>query len=442
MSLSALEEFLERCHVTREHSSPAVVAWEHIRGPWLCQVAVTSHRQYHAMSSPGEHAVETVESGGPVIRVFGGAGLEIDGKEVGIGGPRQRRLLALLTARAGEVVDNDWLSEYVWNDRDRPDATVPALRTYVSRLRSSFPESIRSWVVTEQAGYRLTAPDEALEHRAFVVLRARARRARESGDPTTAQRLLDRALDMWRGEPFRELEDLDWAQAEISRLRLDRLELLEERWEVALALGRHTQITGELAAFTSEHGLRERATRRYALALHRSGRSTEALRVIDDHRRVVADLSGLEPSPELAKLEDAILTGDPAVDQMEEGTPLRGYRLLEQVGSGAFSVVWRGIQPSIERPVAVKQIRSELATQPDFIRRFELEAQTVARIEHPHIVPLIDFWRDPDAAYLVMRWLPGGTLERLLDHGPLSVEQTLNIVEQIGGRSPLPMPTT
>ena len=377
--------------------------------------------------------METVESDGPVIRVFGGAGLAINGEAVGIGGPRQRRLLALLAIRAGEVIDNDWLSEYVWNDRDRPDVTTPALRTYVSRLRSSFPAAIRSWVVTEQAGYRLAAPDEALEHRAFVALRTRGRRAREGGDPATAQRMLDQALDMWRGEPFRELEDLDWAQAEISRLRLDRLELLEERWEVALALGRHTQITGELAAFTAEHGLRERAVRQYALALHRSGRSTEALRVIDDHRRVVADLSGLEPSSELAELEDAILTGDPAVAQLEEGTPLRGYRLLEQVGSGAFSVVWRGLQPSIERLVAVKQIRSELAAQPDFIRRFEVEAQTVARIEHPHIVPLIDFWRDPDAAYLVMRWLPGGTLERLLDDGPLSIEQTVAIIEQIGG---------
>jgi DNA-binding SARP family transcriptional activator len=198
--------------------------------------------------SLGDHTVETVESTGPIIRVFGGAGVEVDGETVDIGGPRQRRLLALLTTRAGEVVSNDWLSEYVWDDRDRPEATVPALRTYVSRLRSSFPETIRN-----------------------------------------------------------SLEDLDWAHAEISRLQLDRLELLEERWEVELALGRHTEITGELAAFTAEHALRERAVRQYALALHRSGRSTEALRVIADHRRVVAEANGLDPSLELAELEDAAL---------------------------------------------------------------------------------------------------------------------------------------
>lgn len=383
------------------------------------------------MDDPLSAMADTAASTSPVIRVFGGVDVEVSGRVIGVGGPRQRRLLALLAIRSGEVVSIDWLAEYLWNDADRPDATASALRTYVSRLRQSFPEEARDWLVTEQSGYRLLAPPDALEHQRFIGLRVSARRARESGDPAAAQRMLDSALEMWRGEPFRELEDLDWAQAEVERLRLDRLEMLEERWETALALGRHTQITGELAAFVGEQPLRERAARQYALALYRSGRITEALRVIEDHRRLLADGSGLDPSAGIVELEQAILSGDPALD-LVDATPLRGYRLLEQVGAGAFSVVWRGIQPSVDRPVAIKQIRSELASQPEFIRRFEAEAHLVARIEHPHIVPLIDYWRDPDAAYLVMRWLPGGTLERLLDDGPLTVERTLEVAEQIG----------
>ena len=73
-----------------------------------------------------------------------------------------------------------------------------------------------------------------------------------------------------------------------------------------------------------------------------------------------------------------------------------------------------GGEPSLtcERAVAVKQIRPELANQPDFIRRFEVEAQLVASLEHPHIVPLYDYWREPDAAYLVMRLLPQGERSR------------------------------
>ena len=208
---------------------------------------------------------------------------------------------------------------------------------------------------------------------------------------------------------------------------------MEERWEAALALGRHTQITGELAAFASEHGERDRAVRQYALALHRSGRTTEALEVVRRHRRVLVEEFGLDPSAEIAELEQALLDDDPALLVETDGRPLRGYRLLEEIGAGSFAVVWRGTQPSVGRDVAIKQIRRELATQPAFIRRFEAEAHLVARIEHPHVVPLIDFWRDPDSAYLVMRWLRGGTLERRLDDGPLRLEETLAVARQIGG---------
>ena len=197
----------------------------------------------------------------PMIRVFGGVGVEGTDGPVSIGGRRQRRLLALLAIRSDTVVDIDLLAEYLWNDGDRPDVTAPPLRTYVSRLRSSFPEEARAWIVTEPDGYRLTAPADAVEHLRFAQLRAAATRAREREDPQVAQRLLDEALDLWRGDPFRELEDLDWVAADVERLRHDRLEMLEERWESALALGRHTQITGELAAFTAEHGSRDRAAR-------------------------------------------------------------------------------------------------------------------------------------------------------------------------------------
>ena len=369
----------------------------------------------------------------PVVRVFGGIGVIDAGAPVSIGGPRQRRLLALLAIRPGAVVSIDWLAEHLWDDADRPEATAPALRTYVSRLRSSLPESLRDWIETEPSGYRLAAPAEAIEHIRFADLRARARRARDVGDPQEAHRLLDEALAMWRGDPFRELEDLDWARSDIERLRLDRLEMLEERWESDLALGRHTQIIGELAAFTAEHGMRDRAIRQYALALHRSGRTDEALRVVDDHRRRLAEESGLDLSAQTAELEQALLEGDPSLSVAPVGRPLRGYQLIEEIGSGAFSVVWRGVQPSVNREVAIKQIRSDLASQPEFIRRFEAEAHLVARIEHPHVVPLIDFWRDPDSAYLVMRWLKGGTLERRLDDGPVSLADTLQMARQIGG---------
>ncbi|MEM9610111.1 MAG: protein kinase [Actinomycetota bacterium] len=370
---------------------------------------------------------------GLVIRAFGGVGVDGADGPISIGGPKQRRLLALLVVRAGNVVTVDWLAEYLWDDDERPEATVPAIRTYLSRLRQALPSAADDWIETVPTGYRLDAPVEAVEHRHFAALRAEARRAREVDDPLTAHTKLDEALALWRGAPFPELEALDWARADIEQLHLDRLEMLEERWEAALALGRHTQITGELATFTAEHGGRDRAAQQYALALHRSGRTAEALRVISDFRRRLADESGLEPSAGMVELEQALLADDPALGVEYLGRPLRGYRLLEEIGAGAFSVVWRGEQPSVQREVAIKQIRSELASQPEFIRRFEAEAHLVARLEHPHIVPLIDYWRDPESAYLVMRWMRGGTLERRLDDGTLTLEETLTVATQIGG---------
>ena len=92
----------------------------------------------------------------------------------------------------------------------------------------------------------------------------------------------------------------------------------------------------------------------------------------------------------------------PALATTDKQT-VKGYELREQLGAGAIGEVYRAVQPVVGRDVAIKVIRPQFASQPDFIRRFETEAQLVARLEHPHIVPLYDYWRDPSGAQLVMR---------------------------------------
>ena len=119
---------------------------------------------------------------------------------------------------------------------------------------------------------------------------------------------------------------------------------------------------------------------------------------------------------------------------MPDGTlrTIKGYELRERIGKGGFDEVYRAHQSIVEREVAVKIILPEHASQPDFIRTFESEARLVARLEHPHIVPLFDFWRDPEGAYLVMRWLRGGSLSQRLKSGALTLEVALRLAEQIG----------
>ncbi len=111
---------------------------------------------------------------------------------------------------------------------------------------------------------------------------------------------------------------------------------------------------------------------------------------------------------------------------------VKGYELREQIGEGGYGVVYRAYQPLVGRDVAVKIILPQHANHPDFIRRFEWEAQLVARLEHPYIVPLYDYWRDPDGAFLVMRWLRGGNLHDLLHNRPLPTELLGRLIEQVG----------
>ena len=109
---------------------------------------------------------------------------------------------------------------------------------------------------------------------------------------------------------------------------------------------------------------------------------------------------------------------------------IKGYELRQRVGAGGFGAVYRAYQPTIGREVAVKVILPQHANHPDFIRRFELEAQLIARLEHPHIVPLYDYWRDPEGAFLVMRWLKG-SLRDSIERGPWSIEAASRLLEQV-----------
>ncbi|HEY44237.1 MAG TPA: protein kinase, partial [Anaerolineae bacterium] len=109
------------------------------------------------------------------------------------------------------------------------------------------------------------------------------------------------------------------------------------------------------------------------------------------------------------------------------GQEIRGYKLVERIGEGGFGIVYRAEQPSVDREVAIKVILPEYADHPEFVRRFEAEARMVAKLEHPHIVPLYDYWRDEQGAFLVMRWLQGGSLRDAIESG----ESNLKVVGQV-----------
>jgi hypothetical protein len=123
------------------------------------------------------------------------------------------------------------------------------------------------------------------------------------------------------------------------------------------------------------------------------GQRSEALGVYETCRRLLADELGMAPTARTTALYEQILTGEVSREVAPFGG-LRGYELKGEIGSGTFGTVHRAVQSSIGRDIAIKVIRPEYANDAEFIRRFDAEAKTIARLEHPHIVPLYDRMAD------------------------------------------------
>ena len=341
-----------------------------------------------------------------------------------LGGPKQRTVLAHLVIRANQAIDSDRLIGEVWGD-EPPPAARSTLRGYLSHLRKALgPDRLEH----RSGGYVLRAEPSAIDAVCFEALVHEGRVIR-TADPATAVQIFERALGLWRGPALADLTDQASLQPEIARLEELRVAALEDRIDAELELARHRELVPELEILVAEHPFRERLWLHLMTALYGSGRQADALAAFQRARELFAEELGIDPSPELRRLHERILRQDPSLDIA--GEPLRGYRLLEQVGAGSFGSVHRAFQPQVGREVAIKTIHPRFANDPGFIRRFEAEAQLVARLEHPHVVPLYDFWREPDGAYLVMRYLRGGSLRERLAHGPFGAEEAARLLDQM-----------
>src|SRR5262245_32601848 len=113
------------------------------------------------------------------------------------------------------------------------------------------------------------------------------------------------------------------------------------------------------------------------------------------------------------------------------GQQLGHYEIVSLLGKGGMATVYRARQLNIKREVALKVIKSDLDDSPDFVRRFEREAETIASLAHPHILNLFDYGQQGEIVYLAMELLEGGSLAELISKGPLSLETVSRILDQI-----------
>jgi predicted ATPase/DNA-binding SARP family transcriptional activator len=229
-----------------------------------------------------------------------------EGRELALGGRKQRAVLAILVLHANQPVSIDRLSEELWAGRPPPSARK-VLHTYVSKLRVALGDQV---LVTRAAGYELHVERDQLDVDRFQDLVAGSR----SLPPPDAAQVLRDALALWRGPALADFMYEAFAQREIARLEELRVVALEERIEADLRCGRHSELVSELEALVAEHPLRERLRSQLMLACYRAGRQAEALAVYRDGRRALVDELGIEPGPRLQEFERAILRHDPSLE--------------------------------------------------------------------------------------------------------------------------------
>ena len=235
-----------------------------------------------------------------------------DGRPVKIGGGRQRGLLALLLVYAGEIVSRDRLIDELWSGSP-PEAASQSLDAYVSRLRRALREAGADGLLATRApGYVLRAEDTDAAQ--FETTVRAGRQALATGDCTRAAALLREALALWRGAAYVELADEMWARPEAERLEELRLAAIEDRIEAELALGGHAALVPELELLAARHPTRERLVGQLIVALYRNGRQADALAAYSTARNSLVEQLGLEPGPELRRLEAAVLAQDTALD--------------------------------------------------------------------------------------------------------------------------------
>lgn len=258
---------------------------------------------------------------------------------------------------------------------DDPPATSRAqVQICISALRRLFAaHGADKVIITRSQGYVIRTEKDQLDTHRFESLLREARRAREDRDLDEAVTYYRRALGLWRGPALAGIESR-LVQSAASRLTERGITAHEECLQLELDLGRHHELVGELTGLVAEHPLRERLRGQLMLALYRSGRQAEALRVYRDARRMMIEELGIEPDERLRRLEHAILTSDESLDLPEPPVRL-GTEPAPSTASRVSVLYVPGMLPTdiadfTGRAKQIDDIRQRLTVTPDDGARF------------------------------------------------------------------------
>ena len=247
------------------------------------------------------------------FRILGPLEVLDGGRELALGGRRQRALLAVLLLHANETLGSERLVHELWGESP-PATAVKTVQVQISRVRKALG---RDLLVTREGGYRLELDPDSLDSQRFEKLLAEGRSELAGGHPEAAAAALTEALALWRGRPLEDLAYEAFAQREVARLEDLQLAAREQLVEARLALGGHAEVVGELETLIADNPYREGLRGQLMLALYRSERQAEALQAYQEARRALVEELGIEPSERLRELERAVLAQDPSLQLVE-----------------------------------------------------------------------------------------------------------------------------
>ncbi|MFF3505760.1 BTAD domain-containing putative transcriptional regulator [Streptomyces sp. NPDC003247] len=236
--------------------------------------------------------------------------------------PKQRQLLALLLLNANQVVSTDTCIEELWEDSP-PNSALSTLQSYILQLRRSLRrvprigslQAARRILETRDGGYLLAVRNDELDTNRFWSL-VREGRAALRHDDARASACLSEALRLWQGTALSDVQRGPVLRAHLVGLEEERTSVHEQRIAADLRLGRHQDLLGELSRLTARYPMHESLHAQFMLALHRTGRRIQALEVQQRLSTVLREELGLDPSPRVRRLHQAILAGDPAIDML------------------------------------------------------------------------------------------------------------------------------
>jgi len=262
------------------------------------------------------------------FRVLGSLEVFDGTREITPSAAKVRGVLAMLVLRHNQIVATREFIDELWGESPPPSAQS-TLHTYVYKLRRMLGRGGEETLTTKPYGYLLQVDPASVDLHNFEHQVAEGREALDRGDAERASRLLVRALGLWRGPALANVTPGELLSAQITRLEESRLRALDLRLEADLRLGRHRELISELKELIITHPLNEEFHAKLMAALHASGRRVEALEVFQNLRRRLVDQLGLEPSPELCRLQQRLLAADADAEVPEPVEPRAEAAVVE-----------------------------------------------------------------------------------------------------------------